>query len=83
MERKESLTTHLKTCNISYISPVKQFDLPQENDLRTKKASKCLAKSSNVQIAELQSTVNRQQTEMRKLKEVISVKDKESISKLG
>ena len=82
MEKNKSLTSNLKTCSISYISPVKKFDQPPENDLHFKKVSKSkhLEKNNNIQSlknAELQSTVNRQQTEIKQLKDVILVKNED------
>ena len=75
MERKDSLTNHLETCNLSTISPVKLFDRPHDNIKRVKGCSSKSSVIPELKITNLQNTVKRQETEIKRLNNEIVAKD--------
>ena len=77
MEKKTSVTSHMKNFKISYVSPVKQFDHDHESTPVTKgsKGLKNINILNGSKVTELLTTVNKQHTEIKQLKNVIAVKD--------
>ena len=76
MEKKQSVTSQFgSSCNM-YVSPVKRFDTTDETKSRKDHLDRN-RKFSNLKVEELESTITKQQAEIRQLKKDILMKDDE------